>query len=56
MVNGSKIIVQWHINDLMISHVDHNIIEQLLKTTIGTYGEFLAEKTGNFHDNLGMVF
>ncbi len=56
MVNGSQITVCWHIDDLMISHVDSNVINELLRTIKGIYGENLAKKTGNVHDYLGMAF
>jgi hypothetical protein len=40
----------------MISHVDHKEIEGLLSTMKEIYGVYLAKKTGNTHNYLGMVF
>jgi hypothetical protein len=39
MVNGSQIIVHWHVDDLMISHVDQKKIEGLLSMIKRMYGE-----------------
>lgn len=56
MINGSQITVRWHVDDLMISHVDSGVINELIRTIKDIYGENLAETTGHIHDYLGMVF
>ncbi len=56
MINGSQIMVRWHVNDLMISHSSNKAILQFLCTLKDMYGDNLAENTGRIHDYLGMIF
>jgi hypothetical protein len=39
MVDGSQITVRWHVDDLMISHIKSGVINELLRTIKGIYGE-----------------
>jgi hypothetical protein len=56
MINGSQMMVRWHIDDLMISHSSNEAISQFLRTRKNIYGDNLAENTGRIYDYLGMVF
>ncbi len=56
MVNGSQMMVRWHMDDLMISHTSNEAISQFLRVMKDIYGDNLAETTGSVHDYLGMIF
>ncbi len=56
MVNGSQMMVRWHVDDLMISHTSNEAISQFLCALKDIYGDNLAETTGSVHDYLGMIF
>ncbi len=56
MINGSQMTVQWHVDDLMISHSSNKAISQFLHTLKDIYRDNLAEHTGRIHDYVGMVF
>jgi hypothetical protein len=48
--------VTWHMDDLMISHVDQNKILNFVICIKNIYGDNLAENMGTTHDYLGMTF
>ena len=56
MVSGSQLTITWHVDDLKISHVDKEVLEDLLKQLNGTFGkdEPLTVHRGKKHDYLGM--
>jgi hypothetical protein len=56
MVNGSQMMVRWHVDDLMISHTNNEAIPQFLRMLKDIYGDNLVENTGRIHDYLGMIF
>jgi hypothetical protein len=56
IVNGSQIKIQWHVDDLMISHSSGKTISKFLCALKDIYGDNLAESTGKIHDYLGMTF
>jgi len=49
-------MIRWHVNDLMISHVSQDKIVKVVKGIKDTYGENLTETVGTMHDYLGMSF
>ena len=58
MINGTQMMIRWHVNDLMISHVSQ---VEIMKVVQGQgikdiYGENLVETVGIVHDYLGMMF
>jgi hypothetical protein len=56
IVNGNQLTLQWHIDDLMISHVNVMAINKFLWELKAIYGNSLAESMGKQHDYLGMIF
>jgi hypothetical protein len=56
MVDGTKLTVRWHIDDLMISHINNNAIMAFIKAIKAIYGDNLAESMGRKHNYLGMEF
>ena len=39
IVRGSQLTITWHVDDLKISHVDREVLEDLLKQLDGAYGK-----------------
>jgi hypothetical protein len=56
MINGSQMMMRWHVDDLMISHTSNKAITQFLRTLKDISRDYLAENTGKVHDYLGMIF
>jgi hypothetical protein len=56
LVDGKQMTVRWHIDDLMISHVNQDKILKFVKCIKDIYGDNLAENVGMTHDYLGMTF
>ncbi len=56
IVNGKQLTLQWHVDDLMISHVDIMAINKFLQELKAIYGDSLTESIGKQHDYLGMIF
>ena len=56
MVCGSQLTITWHVDDLKISHVDREVLEDLLKQLDGAFGKDgpLTIHRGKKHDYLGM--
>jgi hypothetical protein len=58
MVNGSQITIQFHVDDLKLSHRDQSVIDQVLldlNNKFGTTRKPLAATTGMIHDYLGIT-
>lgn len=58
MVDGKQHTVQFHVDDLMASHVNPKVNDKFLvwlNSIYGKYGEVKATR-GKVHDYLGMVF
>jgi hypothetical protein len=58
MVDGKQTTVQFHVDDLKISHADKNVIIQLVKDLNGVFGQDgteLAASYGKVHEYLGMT-
>ncbi len=57
IVNGKQLTLQWHVDDLMISHVDITVINKFLQELKAIHGNSLTESIGNKqHNYLGMIF
>ena len=55
-VDEKQMTVRWHIDDLMISHVDKGEILEFVRCIKEIYGDNLVENVGKVHDYLGMTF
>jgi hypothetical protein len=58
MVEGNQITIQFHVNDLKISHVKQSVINSVLNDLnkeFGTSNKPLAATTGDIHDYLGIT-
>jgi hypothetical protein len=56
MVNGSQMMIQWHVDNLMISHSSSEAISHFLRALKDIYGDNLVESTGKINDYLEMTF
>ena len=56
LVGEKQMTVRWHIDDLMISHIDKGEILKFVRCIKDIYGDNLAENVGKVHDYLGMTF
>ena len=56
LVQGSQLTITWHVDDLKISHVNKEVLEDLLKQLNGAFGQEgpLTIHHGKKHDYLGM--
>ena len=54
MVNGGKITVCWHVNDLNISHRGKAIVSEFAMTLADESGPKTTIHRGKMHDYLGM--
>jgi len=58
MIKGNQITIQFHVDDLKISHVKQSVIDSVLKdlnNKFGTTKKPLAATTGDIHDYLGIT-
>ena len=58
MVNGKQLTVQFHVDDLKISHMDEIVIKDMVKDLngiFGTNGTLLEASYGKIHEYLGMT-
>ena len=55
-VQGNQLTITWHVDDLKISHVNKEVLEDLLKQLEGTFGQEgpLTVHRGKKHDYVGM--
>jgi hypothetical protein len=56
MVNGTQMMIRWHVDDLMMSHVSRDEIMKIVQEIKHIYGENLTKNIGKVHDYLGMTF
>ncbi len=49
-------MIRWHIDDLMISHLKQEEIMQVVQQIKDIYGKNLKENVSTVHDYLGMTF
>ena len=57
LVRGSQLTITWHVDDLKISHVDKEVLEDLLKQLDGAFGKDgpLTIHRGKKHNYLGIL-
>ena len=59
LINGKQCTILWHVDDLKISHVDPNVIEDIISKLDKAYGQNkdtpLAIHRGKTHDYQGMT-
>jgi hypothetical protein len=58
MVDGNQITIQFHVDDLKISHMKQSVIDDVLddlNKKFGTSKKPLAATTGDIHDYLGIT-
>jgi hypothetical protein len=58
MIDGNQITIQFHVDDLKISHVKQSVIDEVLvdlNNKFGTSKKPLAATTGDVHDYLGLT-
>jgi hypothetical protein len=58
MVNGKQLTVQFHVDDLKISHMDETVIKDMVNDLNGIFGQdgtLLEASYGKVHEYLGMT-
>jgi hypothetical protein len=58
MVNGNQVTIQFHVDDLKMSHTDQSVMDEILydlNNKFGTKRKPLAATTGLIHDYLGIT-
>jgi hypothetical protein len=57
LVNGKQCTILWHVDDIKVSHVDPQVVTDILKEINDWYGEIapLTETRGPVHEYLGMT-
>jgi hypothetical protein len=58
MIDGNQVTIQFHVDDIKISHVKQSVIDSVLddlNRTFGTTKKPLAATTGMIHDYLGIT-
>jgi hypothetical protein len=58
MVNGKQLTVQFHVDDLKISHMEEDVIKNMVKDLNGIFGQdgtLLEASYGKVHEYLGMT-
>jgi len=53
MINGKQCTIVWYVDDNKISHVDENVIDDIIEVLEKKFGKFTITK-GNKHNFLGM--
>ena len=54
MINGNKMTIPWHINNVKVSHVDKKGVPKIIEWLKGIYGSHMKESQGKNHDYLSM--
>ena len=56
MINGKQCTILWHVDDLMMSHMDMNVLEDIVASLNKEYGKAgkLSVTRGTVHDYLGV--
>jgi hypothetical protein len=57
MIDGTQCTILWHVDDLKISHVKQEVLEDLINVLNERYGKLepLTMTRGHLHDYLGMT-
>ena len=56
-INGKQCTILWHVDDLKISHIDANVVTDVIKLLESEFGKeaSLTKTRGKLHDYLGMT-
>ena len=56
VINGKQCTIVWHVDDLKISHVDSNVVSEIIGSLNEEYGQVgeMTVRRGKIHDYLGM--
>jgi hypothetical protein len=57
VINGKQCTILWHVDDLKISHVDPEVVTEVIELLEGEFGKEapLTKTRGHVHDYLGMT-
>ena len=57
MINGKQYTIGWHVDDLKISHVNSEVVDDVINTLYERYGReaLMVTTRGKIHDYLGMT-
>ena len=57
MINGKQLTIGWHVDDLKISHVDSEVVDDILNKLDESYIKEASMVTtrGKMHDYMGMT-
>ena len=57
MINGKQCTILWHVDDLKISHVDANVVSEVIRLLESEFGKEvpLTQSRGKVHEYLGMT-
>ena len=57
-INGKQCTIVWHVDDLKISHVDPNVVTNIITELERRYAQMmpLSISRGKVHEYLGMIF
>ena len=53
VLDGHQCTIIWHVDDLMISHANTDVVTEVIKQLENVYGELKATR-GNMHTFVGM--
>ena len=58
MINGKQCTIVWHVDDLKISHVSEEVVDNVIDLMNHVFGEQtpMTVSSGMCHDYLGMAF
>ena len=56
-INGNQCTILWHVDDLKISHIDANVVTEVIKLLESEFGKEapLTQTRGKIHEYLGMT-
>ena len=56
-VDGQQCTITWHVDDLMISHAEEQVVRSIIQQIQDNFGQHseLSMHIGKRHDNLGMI-
>ena len=57
MINGKQCTIGWNVDNLKISHVDSEVVDDIINKLYERYGKEapMVTKRGKIHDYLGMM-
>ena len=55
MIGGKQFIITWHVDNLKISHVNKELVDEMIEWTKGLYGQDMRIYIGKKHYYLVMM-